>query len=162
MEEWERAGHLPDFFKNGEDTWEDQIVREFYIGYHRLGHHAMEYYQTLPGEDCGGNCPEGCDCEYTMGKTMELARHAYSKLADAHLNYTSHGLEVPFNWDGAVHQALGTIDEYEGNAVGMLWNWWRFLDAKKDSDIMSTVIRCDAALDAPQSHLQASIEYPSV
>ena len=162
MEEWERAGHLPYFFKNGEDTWEDQIVREFYIGYHRLGHHAMEYYQTLPGEDCGGNCPEGCDCEYTMGKTMELARHAYSKLADAHLNYTSHGLEVPFNWDGAVHQALGTIDEYEGNAVGMLWNWWRFLDAKKDSDIMSTVIRCDAALDAPQSHLQASIEYPSV
>ena len=42
--------------------------------------------------------------------------------------------------DGAVHQALGTIDEYEGNAVGMLWNWWRYLDNKKDSDIMSSVI----------------------
>jgi hypothetical protein len=83
---------------------------------------------------------EGCDCEYTMGKTLELAKHAYGKLARAHLHYTSRGLEVPFNWDGAVHQALGTIDEYEGNAVGMLWNWWRYLDNKKDSDIMSSVI----------------------
>jgi len=29
-----------------------------------------------------------------MGKTLELARHAYSKLGDAHLNYTAQGLEV--------------------------------------------------------------------
>ena len=73
-------------------------------------------------------------------QTLELARHAYNTLGNAHLNYTSRGLEVPFNWDGAVHQALGTIDEYDGNAVGMLWNWLRFLDKKKDSDIMSSVI----------------------
>ena len=96
MEKWEQAGRLPDFSKNGEDTWEDQIVREFYIGYHRLGHHVMEFYQTLPGEDCGGACPEGCDCDFTMGKTLELARHAYTKLGTAHLNYTSRGLEVRY------------------------------------------------------------------
>jgi hypothetical protein len=119
MERWEAEGLLPDFRKNGEDTWEDQIVREFYIGYHRLGHHVMEYYQMLPGEDCGGACPEGCDCDYTMGKTLELARHAYSKLGTAYLNYTSRGLEVPFNWDGAVHQALGTIDEVSPRPVAL-------------------------------------------
>jgi hypothetical protein len=94
MENWEQAGLLPDLRDNGEDTWEDQIVREFYIGYHRIGHHVMEFYQTLPGEDCGGVCPEGCDCDYTMGKTLELARHAYSKLGNAQVNYTARGLEV--------------------------------------------------------------------
>jgi hypothetical protein len=57
MEKWEADGLLPDLRTCGEDTWEDQVVREFYIGYHRLGHHVMEFYQTLPGEDCGGSCP---------------------------------------------------------------------------------------------------------
>ncbi|EKX50366.1 hypothetical protein GUITHDRAFT_104174 [Guillardia theta CCMP2712] len=117
MEEWEKNGSLPDLLKYGEDTWEDQVVREFYITYHRFGHQLMEYYRTLPGETCGGACPEGCDCDYSMGTTLALARHSYQKLGDAYNNYTAWGLEVPFNWDGAVHQNLGTIDEYEGNAA---------------------------------------------
>lgn len=33
----------------GEDTWEDQIVREYYIAYHRIGHHLWNYFLTLPG-----------------------------------------------------------------------------------------------------------------
>jgi len=43
--------------------------------------------------------------------------------------------------------------QYDGNAVGMLWNWCRYLDNKKDSDIMTSVITSvlflpDAALTA--------------
>ena len=32
--------------------------------------------------------------------------------------------------------------QYDGNAVGMLWNWCRYLDNKKESDIMTSVITC--------------------
>jgi len=141
MEDWDNAGHLPDLRKYGEDTWEDQIVREYYIAYHRIGHHLWNYFLTLPGEDCGGACPEGCDCDYTMLTTLELARHAYGKLSDAHHKYLSAGLEVPFNWDGAVHQFLGNIDEQDGNSAGMLWNWCRYLDKHKNTDIEQQVIQ---------------------
>ena len=33
MEEWENRGLLPDFRKNGEDSWEDQVVREVFFSF---------------------------------------------------------------------------------------------------------------------------------
>ena len=83
MEDWEAAGKLPDLRKvggravrvdpdecvliggalttlcvhlqYGEDTWEDQIVREYYIAYHRVGHHLWNFFLTLPGRSARCN-----------------------------------------------------------------------------------------------------------
>lgn len=84
MEQWYSAGGLPYPDKYGEDTWEDQVLREYWMAYHRVGHATMQLFATLPGESCLGACPDGCDCEYSMEKTLSFARHAYRTLADAH------------------------------------------------------------------------------
>ena len=66
----------------------------------------MEYYKTLPGETCGGQCPDGCECERTMSTTLAVARQAYEKLFRAELAFTKAGLEVPFNWHPPPHDPL--------------------------------------------------------
>mmetsp|Transcript_13497 Transcript_13497/g.32551 ORF Transcript_13497/g.32551 Transcript_13497/m.32551 type:complete len:99 (+) Transcript_13497:3-299(+) len=70
-----------------------------------------------------------------MAVTLEAARYAYGKLDAAQRGYMERGLAVPFNWDGAVEQAMGDIYEEDGNAVMALWYWARHLDRKEDNDI---------------------------
>lgn len=117
-----------------------QVAREYFLAVHRFGHAAMEHYKTLPGDDCAGECPGGCDCERTMSTTLEMARHAYTLLNEASHGYAKRGLGVPFNWDGAVDLALGEIYEEDGNAPMTLVHWSRYLDLKKENDIMRVVL----------------------
>ncbi len=44
---------------------------------------------TPAGEDCAGECPEGCDCERTMATALHAAKYAYSKLDEAQYKYIS-------------------------------------------------------------------------
>lgn len=137
---WGGVGHLPDLMLFGEDTWEEQVAREYYLALHRFGHAAMEHYRTLPGDDCAGECPEGCDCERTMSTTLESARHVYTTLNQAAMRYAERGLVAPFNWDGAVDLALGDIYEEDRNAALALVHWCRYLDVKKEGDIVRNVV----------------------
>ena len=137
-----------------------QVVREYFLAIHRVGHAALEHFKTLPGDDCAGECPDGCDCQRTMATTLEVARHAYTLLNEASRGYAERGLGVPFNWDGAMDLALGEIYEEDGNAPMALVHWCRYLDLKKEGDIMKVIVSRKVQALRQQAIGVAEYEFP--
>jgi len=58
-------------------------------------------------------------CAWVFVPEYVYGAHSHIRVMTGAHEHGTQGLDVPFNWDGAVELNLGEIYEHEGNAVRM-------------------------------------------